>query len=205
MLRASQPPEGPCRARRASSRSRSRTAGSRSATRARSRRDRCFRCATSANDLVLYRGESGAARVLDAYCPHLGANIGRGGKVEGDTIRCPFHGWRFGADGACVEVPYAQRIPPKARLAGYPLIERNGAIWVWRHAEGKPPDWDVPEIPEFSSPDWTRARLLPLEDRHAQPGDGRERRRQGALPLRARHDGRCPNPRSPWTACGAGR
>jgi len=107
------------------------------------------------SDLVLFRTETGDARVLDAYCPHLGAHIGRGGKVEGDTIRCPFHGWRFGSDGACVEVPYAQRIPPKARLGCWPLIERNGAIWVWRHAEGKPPSWDVPEIPEFASPDWT--------------------------------------------------
>ena len=87
--------------------------------------------------------------MLDAYCPHLGANIGHGGKVEGDTIRCPFHGWRFGGDGTCIEVPYAQRIPPKARLVSWPLIERNGAIWIWRHAEGKPPTWDVPEIPEF--------------------------------------------------------
>ena len=39
--------------------------------------------------------------------------------------------------------------------ARWPLVERNGAIWVWRHAEGKPPSWDVPEIPEFASPDWT--------------------------------------------------
>jgi 3-ketosteroid 9alpha-monooxygenase subunit A len=107
------------------------------------------------SDLVLYRSEAGEAHVLDAYCPHLGANIGQGGRVEGDTIRCPFHGWRFGADGACVEVPYAQRIPPKARLGAWPLIERNGAIWVWRHAEGKPPSWEVPEIPEFSDRDWT--------------------------------------------------
>ncbi len=108
-----------------------------------------------ATDLVLYRSVAGVARVLDAYCPHLGANIGRGGKVLGDTIRCPFHGWRFGSDGACVEVPYAQRIPPKARLGAWPLVERNGAIWVWRHAEGKPPEWDVPVIPEFGNPDWT--------------------------------------------------
>ena len=90
--------------------------------------------------------------MLDAYCPHLGAHLGAGGKVEGDTIRCPFHGWRFDGDGACVEIPYAQRIPPKARLRAWPVIERNGAILVWRHAEGKPPDWDVPEIPEFATP-----------------------------------------------------
>ena len=92
---------------------------------------------------------------MDAYCPHLGANLARGGKVEGDTIRCPFHGWRFAGDGACVEIPYAQRVPPRAQLRAWPAHERNGALWVWRHAEGKPPDWDVPEIPEIGDADWT--------------------------------------------------
>ena len=106
-------------------------------------------------DLVAYRGADGAARVMDAYCPHLGANIARGGAVEGDTIRCPFHGWRFAGDGTCVEIPYAQRIPPRAQLRAWPALERNGALWVWRHAEGKPPDWDVPLIPELSNSSWT--------------------------------------------------
>src|SRR5258705_3152383 len=84
-------------------------------------------------DLVAYRGADGAVRVMDAYCPHLGANLSRGGKVEGDTIRCPFHGWRFAGDGACVEIPYAQRIPPRAQLRVWPSLERNGALWVWSH------------------------------------------------------------------------
>jgi nitrite reductase/ring-hydroxylating ferredoxin subunit len=106
-------------------------------------------------DLVAYRAASGELRVFDAYCPHLGAHLGRGGKVEGDTIRCPFHGWRFSADGVCVEIPYAQRIPPKAALRCWPTLERNGATWVWYHPEGKPPTYDVPVIPEMSSADWS--------------------------------------------------
>ena len=52
--------------------------------------------------MVVWRGEDGGVRAADAYCPHLGANLGRGGKVEGNTIRCPFHGWRFeGETGRC--------------------------------------------------------------------------------------------------------
>ena len=43
-------------------------------------------------DLVAFRGDDGVARVLDAYCPHLGAHLGHGGVVEGASIRCPFHG-----------------------------------------------------------------------------------------------------------------
>ena len=59
-------------------------------------------------DLVLYRGESGTAYVVDAYCPHMGAHLAKnatsyivrdGEHVEGESIRCPFHGWRSGTDG----------------------------------------------------------------------------------------------------------
>ena len=49
--------------------------------------------------------------VTDAYCPHLGAHLGFGGKVEGDCIKCPFHEWKFqGEDGKVAEVPYAQKV-----------------------------------------------------------------------------------------------
>src|SRR3954471_20371471 len=65
-------------------------------------------------DLVLYRSESGAARVLDAYCPHLGTHLGHGGTVVRECIRCPFHGWRFDEQGACVEIPDATKVPPRA-------------------------------------------------------------------------------------------
>jgi phenylpropionate dioxygenase-like ring-hydroxylating dioxygenase large terminal subunit len=105
--------------------------------------------------LVAYRGQDGAPHVLDAFCPHLGAHLGHGGKVEGDTIRCPFHAWRFDGEGRCVEVPYASRIPQAARLACWPVIERNGLLMVWHHAEGKLPDFDIPTLAEVGHEDWT--------------------------------------------------
>ena len=46
-------------------------------------------------ELVLFRSESGEAKLLDAYCPHLGANLAVGGQVKGDCIECPFHQWQF--------------------------------------------------------------------------------------------------------------
>jgi 3-ketosteroid 9alpha-monooxygenase subunit A len=105
-------------------------------------------------DLVMWRGEDGVARVFDAHCPHLGAHLGFGGFVEGNGVRCPFHHWRWGADGACDEIPYAKRIPPKARIRSWPVDERNGLILVWHHAEQKPPDRELVDIPEYDSPDW---------------------------------------------------
>jgi len=114
-------------------------------------------------DLVLYRGREGAPKVLDAYCPHLGAHLAEGGRVVGDTIRCPFHGWRFDGTGACVEIPYCKRIPPNARLRGWDVVEKNRLIFVWHHAEGKPPSWDFPAMPELHHPDWSEPRSFELK------------------------------------------
>ena len=62
------------------------------------------------HQLIAFRGNSRRVYVLDAFCPHLGANIGVGGRVvnecEQECIRCPFHGWTFrGKDGICVKIP----------------------------------------------------------------------------------------------------
>ena len=93
-------------------------------------------------DLVLFRGEDGAARVFDAHCPHLGADLGVGGRVCGDGIACPFHGWRFDGAGRLVEVPGLERVP-RAAARAWPVCERNGRIFVWHHAGGAPPDFEV--------------------------------------------------------------
>jgi phenylpropionate dioxygenase-like ring-hydroxylating dioxygenase large terminal subunit len=106
------------------------------------------------DDLVVFRTASGAVRASHAYCPHLGAHLGCGGRVEGETLRCPFHGWRFGADGECVEIPYSKRIPPRARLDALPTLVRNRGVFVWRHAEGKPPAFEVPVLSYFDEPGW---------------------------------------------------
>jgi 3-ketosteroid 9alpha-monooxygenase subunit A len=106
-------------------------------------------------DLVLMVSDAGVAQVFDAHCPHLGAHLGFGGSVDQESLRCPFHGWRFGLDGRCLEIAYAKRIPSQARLRAWPTCSRAGAIWVWHHREGRSPDWEVPEIAEASDASWT--------------------------------------------------
>lgn len=60
--------------------------------------------------VAVFRAQTGKAHVVDAYCPHLGANLAVGGRVLGDCIECPFHGWKFqGSDGKCVQIPYAEK------------------------------------------------------------------------------------------------
>jgi nitrite reductase/ring-hydroxylating ferredoxin subunit len=112
-------------------------------------------------DLVLFRTRSGEARVLDAFCPHLGAHLGHGGRVMGETIRCPFHGWQYeGATGNCSKIPYCDKIPPQAVVRAWDVQEKNGMIFVWYHAEAKPPEWDFPAIPEIGDEDWSEPRCI---------------------------------------------
>ena len=109
-------------------------------------------------DLVLYRAADGTPHVMDAHCPHLGAHLAVGGRVEDDCLRCPFHGWKFdGESGTCVDIPYGdvKRVPPKARARAYPTLERNHMIWAWYHAQDGEPFYEVPEVPEFHDPEWS--------------------------------------------------
>lgn len=103
--------------------------------------------------LVWWRDEAGVAHVQDAFCPHLGAHLGHGGRVVGCELACPFHGWRFDGSGANTLIPYSQRTNAKARLRTYPVLERNGLTMVWYHPHGAEPSWDIPEIPEFNDPE----------------------------------------------------
>ncbi len=106
-------------------------------------------------ELVAFRTAEGKAAVLDAFCPHLGAHLGYGGKVEGESIVCPFHAWKFDACGGCTEVPYAKKIPPKAKLRAWPVQEVNGLIMLWHHAEDAPPSFELPVLSEFGNEEWT--------------------------------------------------
>ena len=96
--------------------------------------------------LVLFRGADGVARLLDAYCPHLGADLGVGGTVVDNTLRCPFHGWQFDGHGACTHIPHARKIPPKARLGSWRLHEAGGLILAWHDAAGRDPWFDPPAL-----------------------------------------------------------
>jgi 3-ketosteroid 9alpha-monooxygenase subunit A len=106
--------------------------------------------------LVLWRDGDGDAHLMDAFCPHLGTHLGHGGTVEGDRIVCPLHGWAYDADGRNVDIPYSERTNARARLRAYPVVERNGITWAWYHPTDEPPQWEVPELPEFSGhPEYT--------------------------------------------------
>jgi nitrite reductase/ring-hydroxylating ferredoxin subunit len=99
--------------------------------------------------IVAYRGADNHPIVQEAWCPHLGADLSLGDCIEG-TVRCPYHHWRFGADGTCVDIPTGDKIPPGAQIFTFPTAEAWGLIWAFNGTE---PLYDMPGIPGIQESD----------------------------------------------------
>ncbi len=123
------------------------------------------------------RTKSGEAFALKDLCPHRGVllSAGRllapgdsavGETVTSDQVECPYHGWRFGADGRCAAIPSlvpGQEIDiEKIRVQRYHLTERQGLIWIYMPQEEMRPGMDTP-APETPAP------VLPGIDKDARP------------------------------------
>jgi|TARA_B110000444_G_scaffold196349_1_gene186989 3-ketosteroid 9alpha-monooxygenase subunit A len=89
--------------------------------------------------MVVWRGEDSVLRGLDLYCKHMGASLACG-EVEGNSIRCPFHNWRWAGEGHCDEIPYAKNIPSKALTRAWEIDEIDGEIYAWFDKNASPAD-----------------------------------------------------------------
>ncbi|MRG98319.1 Rieske 2Fe-2S domain-containing protein [Polyangium spumosum] len=106
--------------------------------------------------LVLWRDAAGALVAHDARCPHRGADLGLGRVVSGE-LACPYHGFRFGADGACTAMPCEPDGKPSRRdlsIRRYEVREFRGLVWLWHGDDAG----DRPPLPWFEE--------LPASDRH---------------------------------------
>jgi nitrite reductase/ring-hydroxylating ferredoxin subunit len=119
-------------------------------------RDKPFSQRILGRQLVAYRTASGQVTVMDAHCAHLGADLGCG-TVVGETIQCPFHHWRYGADGVCTSIPHATQIPPFARLRTYPVAERHGSVFFFN---GREPLFPLPFILNADSADFVAGKVF---------------------------------------------
>jgi 3-ketosteroid 9alpha-monooxygenase subunit A len=106
--------------------------------------------------LVVWADREGRLQVLDGYCRHMGGDLTQG-TVKGDEIACPFHDWRWGGDGRCKQIPYAKRIPLRARTRSWHAMERNRQLFVWHDAEGNGPipEQEIPVIEQLDTGEWT--------------------------------------------------
>lgn len=108
--------------------------------------------------LVLWRGSDGV-RAMSDLCVHRGTALSLGWVRDGEIV-CPYHGWRYAADGRCVAIPQLAdptRVPAKARVPAYRALERYGIVWA---VLGEP-RWPLPEVPELEDKAWAAVRAGP--------------------------------------------
>ncbi len=97
-------------------------------------------------DFAIYRGEDGAAQIIDYRCPHRGAMMHLGW-VEGNDIRCVYHGWKFDCTGQCNEQPAEEAgFARKVRIGAYPTREFMGLVFGF-FGEGAPPAFPPYPLP----------------------------------------------------------
>jgi phenylpropionate dioxygenase-like ring-hydroxylating dioxygenase large terminal subunit len=105
--------------------------------------------------IVLYRKANGDVAAIEDRCAHRFAPLSMGKIVAGDRVQCPYHGLEFDSTGACVHNPHGTKnIPSRARVKGYPAVEKHKAIWLWMGPEpadeSKVPDFGVLDnVPEL--------------------------------------------------------
>lgn len=98
-------------------------------------------------DLTLYRGESGKPYIVAQLCAHR-LTLLHTGWVEGDCIRCRYHGWKYDGSGQGVEMPAEDpSFPSKVKILHYPAIDYAGLVFVYM-GQGHPPE--LPEIAELN-------------------------------------------------------
>lgn len=110
--------------------------------------------------LVLFEDGDGEVRCLRDLCIHRGAKLSLGCVSDGN-LRCPFHGWEYDGDGACVKIPQldaGERIPSRARAFAHECVVRHGWVWV-RLIES---DHTIPELPEWYDPTFLTAQCIPF-------------------------------------------
>ncbi|MGH7111585.1 MAG: Rieske 2Fe-2S domain-containing protein [Stellaceae bacterium] len=91
--------------------------------------------------LIAFRDSEGRVGVMDHRCPHRCASLFMGRNEDGG-IRCVYHGWKFDAEGNCVDMPNTpaqQDYKPKVKAKAHKVVERNGVIWVYMGAREEAP------------------------------------------------------------------
>ena len=103
--------------------------------------------------VVLYRTQAGLAVALEDRCAHRAYPLSVG-RVIGDSIQCGYHGFEYGCDGVCTKVPAQSTVPERARVRSFPVVEKDGWIWVWTGDRDLADPAAVPDTHWMNDPAW---------------------------------------------------
>jgi phenylpropionate dioxygenase-like ring-hydroxylating dioxygenase large terminal subunit len=121
-----------------------------------------YRSVALGQNFAVFRDSEGLAHCLADTCVHRGGSLSSG-KLNGDVIQCPYHGWRYDGTGQCRHIPTlaeGSKIPARARVDAYPVAERYGVVFAFL---GDLPDEERPpimEIPQWDQEDWSVTSLV---------------------------------------------
>jgi phenylpropionate dioxygenase-like ring-hydroxylating dioxygenase large terminal subunit len=112
--------------------------------------------------VVMYRTGDGTPVAFEDRCCHRRAPLSAG-KVEGDNLRCGYHGLVYAPSGAVIWAPGQDRLPQDARVRVYPIVEKHGWIWIWMGDPALAAANAAPAYDKYDDPRWTaHCELLPI-------------------------------------------
>jgi phenylpropionate dioxygenase-like ring-hydroxylating dioxygenase large terminal subunit len=104
--------------------------------------------------LVIYARKSGGLVCFEDRCCHRFAPLSKG-QVEGDDLRCMYHGLKFAPSGKCIEIPGQDTIPARACVRTYPVAIKHSWVWVWMGDPQRADERLIPAAVGFDDPNWT--------------------------------------------------
>ena len=107
--------------------------------------------------VALFRTEKGALSALEDRCAHRWAPLSLG-KLIGEDIACPYHGFRYNSRGHCTLVPSQSHVPRALQVRSYPIREHGSYIWLWMGDPERADPALLPDIPWFADPAWIQVR-----------------------------------------------
>ncbi len=124
-------------------------------------------------NFVAFRDDDGKAHVLSDTCVHRGGSLGgawsgpeNSRRIVNGCVVCPYHGWEFGGDGNCKNIPsigYGTKVPARAKVDSYPVQERYGIVFAFL---GDLPEGERPplyNVEEYGQPGWRANSILILD------------------------------------------
>jgi len=123
-------------------------------------------------NFVAFRDQDGEARVLSDTCTHRGGSLGgpwsmgSAPRIVDGCVVCPYHGWEFGGDGECKNIPsigYGTKTPPRAKVDSYPVQEKYGIVFAFLGDEPEETRIPLLEVEEFGQEGWTANDILILD------------------------------------------
>jgi len=108
--------------------------------------------------VLIYRREDGVAVALEDRCIHRGLSLSSGKRLSGDRVQCGYHGIEFDSEGRCVNIPGQKHIPGKRSIKSYPVVERDGFVWIWAgDGPAVDPGEQIPDFSQWCTPQYWRA------------------------------------------------